>query len=513
MPKLPLVCPLLLAALLSAAAAQAPVPPPAPAPPPSTAAPLPTTLLPTVAPTTATPLPELLRALRQSPGWRGADLTYRAAELGLQSARARAGLSLSVGGSAALTRYPWDGGEWNANPALSATLALPVLPWAPQREALRRAERAVASAAVELRSSRASLTVQVAQAYASARGAAAALELARAQLALSERLLAVGQSQRAENLIPVTALLDRQTSAEQARASAEQARRALTLAATQLARLLGRGVTLADLPAEYAPLTALLPASWRTGEPPALETLIARALERRPEIARAQAALADAQAALSAAELDARLPDAALSVQAGQLAAGGGAAGRTVGGNFDLKSGTVGAQVNFPLKEPVTRGAAPGPDGQPVTAPTPSGVALSLSANFAVLGSGRTQASAQAQAATEQAALAVESARQGAELEVRSRFAEYENAAGALAAAQTGLTRATEQLAGARIRLQEGLGTALDVAQAEFALLQARSAADNIQAQLDLAALNLAQATGDLDPLLLTDLPALLPTP
>lgn len=503
MSRIPPISALLLAALLPFAGAQSAPPSSAPAssPPAPGVEAAPTT------PAPATTLPELLRALRLSPGWRGADLTYRAAELGLQSARARAGLSLTVGGNAALVKYPWDSGEWTASPALTATLALPVLPWSPQREAVRSAERAVSAAATELRSSRASLTVQVAQAYSSARSAAAALELAQAQLALAERLLAVGQSQRAENLIPVAALLERQANVEQARASAGQARRGLTLAAAQLARLLGRSVTLADAPVGYAPLTALLPAAWREGTPPALDALIARALERRPEVARAGVALADAQAALSAAELNQRLPDATASVQAGQLAVGGGSAGRTVGGSFDLKSGTVGAQVNFPLKDPVTRVTAPGPDGQPVTTerPTPSGVALSLSANFPVLGSGRPQATAQAQAGVEQARLAVDSVRQGIELEVRSRFAEYENARDSLTAAQTGLTRATENLSNARIRLQEGLGTVLDVAQAEFALLQARSAAENLRAQLDLAALSLAQATGDIDPLLLTD--------
>mgnify|MGYP002652193619 CR=1 FL=1 len=207
----------------------------------------------------------------------------------------------------------------------------------------------------------------------------------------------------------------------------------LTLAAAQLSRLTGQSVTLSGNLADYAPVSTLVPVGLLQ-EP--LDALIARALTQRPEIARAQAGLADAQAALARAERDQRLPDITASVQAGQLGSAGGG-GRTVGGSFGLKSGTVSGQVSFPLKEPTTRVTAPGPDGKPVTTETalPNGVALNLSGTFTLLGSGRSQATAQAQAATERAALAVQSARQGVELEVRSRFAELENAQDSLTAA------------------------------------------------------------------------------
>ena len=447
-------------------------------------------------------LTQLLQTLRTSPGWRGADLTYRAAELGLASARARAGLSVQAGASAALSKFPWDTGDWTFSPAVNASFALPVLPWSPQREAVQSAERALGAAAIELRSTRAGLTVQAAQAYASARSAAAAAQLAAAQLALAESLLKVAQQQREQNLIPQTALLERQASVEQARAGATQASRGLTLAAAQLSRLTGQSVTLSGNPADYAPVSTLVPAGLLEES---LDTLIARALTQRPEIARAQVGLADAQAALARAERDQRLPDITASVQAGQLGSAGGG-GRTVGGSFGLKSGTVSGQVSFPLKEPTTRVTAPGPDGKPVTTETalPNGVALNLSGTFTLLGSGRSQATEQAQAATEQAALAVQSARQGVELEVRSRFAELENAQDSLTAAQTSLTRAQQTVQDARARLNAGLGTSLEVAQAELALTQARNSLDSLEAQVALAALGLAQATGDLDPLLLT---------
>lgn len=445
-------------------------------------------------------LPQLLRDLRTSPAWRGADLTYLAAELGLQSARARAGLSIQAGVSTSLGKVPWDSGEWTLTPVVTASFALPVLPWSPQREAVRSAERALASAAIELRAARAGLTVKAAQAYANARRAAAAVQLAGAQLALTENMLKIAQQQREQNLIPQVALLERQTAVEQARAGATQASRGLTLAAGQLSRLLGRSVTLAGNPSEYNAISTLVPTGL-TEQP--LDALIARALAQRPEIARAQAGLADAEAALAAAERDQKLPDLSASVQAGQFASSG---GRTVSANFGLKTGTVSGQVNFPLKEPTTTVTTPGPDGTPVSREValPSGVALNLSSTFTLLGSGRSQATAQARAATEQATLAIQSARQGVELEVRSHYADLENARDNLNAAQTSLTRAETGLSDARARQDAGLGTVLDVAQAEFALTQARNTLDHIQAQVALAALDLAQGTGDLDSLILT---------
>lgn len=484
---------LLLPAVLGVAAAQG-------APPPTSPPPAPAPALSAAQPAALT-LPQLLRDLRTSPGWRGADLTYRAAELGLQSARARAGLTVQAGASASLSKFPWDSGDWALSPAVTASFALPVLPWSPQREAVRSAERALSAAAIELRSARAGLTVQALQAYASARNAAAARQLAAAQLALADNLLHVAGQQREQNLISQAALLERQAAAEQARAAAEQTDRGLTLAAAQLSRVLGRSVTLSGNPADYAPVSTLVPAGLL--EQP-LDALLARALTQRPELARAQAGLADAQAALAAAERDQKVPDLTASVQAGQVASSG--AGRTVGGSFGLKSGTVSGQVNFPLTEPTTKVTAPGPDGAPVTREValPSGLALNLGGTFTLLGSGRSQATAQAQAATEQAALALDSARQGVELEVRSRFADLENARDALTAARTSLTRAETGLNDARARLEAGLGTALEVAQAELALTQARQTLANLEAQVALAALNLAQATGDLDPLLLT---------
>lgn len=450
--------------------------------------------------TDALTLTQILERLRQSPSWRSADLSYRAAELQLQSARTRAGLNVQVGANASLSKYPWDGGDWRISPALTASFAVPVLPWSPQREAVRGAERALGAAAIELRSARAGLTLQAAQAYASARSAAASAALAAQQLALAQAALAVAQSQREQNLIPQTALLDRQAGVEQARAAAEQATRGLELAAAQLTRLLGQPAPLPTRAADYVPVTALVPAGVLTDS---LDALLTRARAQRPELARAAAALADAQAALAAAQLDQRVPDLTAAVQVGQFAATG---GRTLSGNFGLKTGTVSGQVNFPLREPTTTVTAPGPDGVPVPSEValPSGVALSVGGTVQVLGSVRAQATAQAEAGVAQATLALQSAAQAAELDVRARFADLSAARDTLTALQTVQTRAERALAEARARLEAGVGTALEVQQATLALAQAQSNLSAAEAQVALAALQLAQATGDLDPLLVS---------
>lgn len=476
-----------LSLLLGPATAQ--TTPPAPAPLPTPAAPA-SPAQPTAAqPAVPAPLFPLLDALRRSPGWRSADLSYRAAQLALDSARTRAGLSLTAGGDAALTRLPWDTGQWQGSATVTLGASLSVLPWAPALEGVRSAQRALDSAATELRTSRATLTTQLLEAYSGARAAADAQALADAQLSLSTRLLEVARAQRAQGLLTQEALLERQGALEGAQAAQASAARGVALAAQAVARVLGTPVTLPARGADFAPLPEVTPGQ-------ELAALLARAHQRRPEVARARAALADAQANLSATTLDARLPDLSASVRAGQLSDGQGGSGQTVSGSLNVKTGVLGAQLSVPLRD---------------TSAIPSGVALSLSATIPLLGSGKGTALTQAQLGVTQAQLGLDSALQGVELDVRTRLNALQDEQGALPAAQTALSGAQTALDSARARLEAGLGTALEVAQAEVGLLQATQALGAQQRAISLAALKLAAATADLDALLTT--PAPLPSP
>ncbi|GGL00212.1 TolC family protein [Deinococcus radiotolerans] len=464
-------CLLFLALLLGPAAAQTTPSPPQ-----------------TAAPQASAPLDTLLLTLRAAPGWRSADLTFRAAQLQLDSARARAGLNLSAGASGTLTKAPWDGGDWTGNGAVTVTASLPVLPWSPLLEGVRSAERAVQAAALDLRAARGSLTVQVWQAYAGLRGAADALTLADAQLTLSTQALTIARDQRAQGLLSEGGVLDRQASQEAAQAARDRAARAVTQARLSLTRLLG-----AD-PLPAAPdLSRALPDLSPAGDE---ATLIARALAQRPEVRRAQATLADAQAQRDAAVLNARLPDLTASVSAGQLASASGAAGRTVSGSLNFTTGVLAAQLNVPLRE--------------VKAPV-SGVNLALNASIPILGQTDGVVAAQAQVGVQQAALALDVARQSVELDVRTRLLAVQDEQGALDAARTRVRAAELTAQAAQARLDAGLGTRLDVQQAALNLTQAQQALAAQQDRVAVAGAALAQATADLDPLLLT-LPAPLPT-
>ncbi|GAA5534446.1 TolC family protein [Deinococcus aluminii] len=437
------------------------------------------------APTSAGPLTlaDTLTRLRSGPGWRSADLQYRSAALALDSARARAGLNVTVGADASAVNIPLTSGGTTLNTTLTAQASVSVLPWSPALEAVRSAERALDRAAADLRATRQNLAVNAVQAYYAARNAAANLALADAQLALGQRQLAVAEAQRAAGVLTEEGLLARRDAVADAQAAQRQARANVDLAARGLANLLGQAVTLPTDAAAFGPL----PAAPR--DPGPLDALIARALTARPEVARAQNDLADAQAQVRAAQLDARLPDLTASVQYGQLGTTQTTAGRTVGGSLNVKTGVLAGQVSLPLRDPGEQ---------------PSGVALSLSGSFPVVGGGKGSAFASAQVGEQLAQVALDNARQSVDLEVRQRSGDLQTALDTLTSQQAALTRAQAALATTQARLAAGLATELDVQAAQWNVAQAQLAVDNATVQAYLASLRLSQATTELDPTLLT---------
>ena len=168
-----------------------------------------------------------------------------------------------------------------------------------------------------------------------------------------------------------------------------------------------------------------------------------------------------------------------------------------VSGSLNAKTGVLGVQASVPLKD---------------TGEIPGGVTLSLSGTYTLLGGAAAGELAQTVQGVQQAQLGLNTARQGVELDVRTRLSGYQDELGGLTSLQTALTRAQTALASARARVDAGLATPLDVAQAELGVTQAQNALDAQHAAVALAALQLLQATGELDPVLLGQLPA-LPTP
>jgi outer membrane protein len=477
-----------MSALLSAAllvgwpAAHAQTAPPAPVP----------------ATTPVTPpltLAQTLTLVRTAPGWRSADLQYRSAQLSLDSARARAGLNVTVGTDASLIKVPLDSGDWLGNATLTAQVSASVLPWSATFEGVRIAERALNRAGAELRDARVSLLVQAVRAYGSAREATAGSALAEAQVALAARQLDVARAQRTANLIPELALQEREAALQSAQNSAAQARTAVNLAARALANLLGQSVTLPGTAAAFDAVPPL-PAA-----PADIDALVARALVARPEVIRAAAQLADAGAQQRAAQLDLSLPELSAGVQYGQLASSTGSAGRTVGGSLNVKSGVAAAQVSFPLRESATA--------------LPTGLALSLNASLPVFGSGKGTALASADVGQQAAALALDSARQSVDLDVRQKAADLLTALDRAEEATSALARAESSLTTTRARLEAGLVTPLDVAQAELSVAQAQNSLNAATSNAYVASLLLSQASAELDPTLLSPTqpnPLALPT-
>ncbi|MEF2280446.1 TolC family protein [Deinococcus sp. YIM 134068] len=468
--------------------------------PPSPATPAPTTPIappeqapstpltpPPVSPTVPTPAPltlaDTLALLRGSPGWRSADLQYRAAALALESARARAGLNVTVGADASAIKIPVSSGDFLLNTTLTGQVSASVLPWSPALEAVRSAERGVARAGADLRAARLTAAVNAVQAYYAARNAAANLALADAQAALATRQLEVARAQREAGTLPSEGLLARQGGEEDARSAREQARVNVDLAARQLANLLGRAVTLPTGAAAFGPLPAA------PAEPAALDAQISRALTGRPEILRSQNDLADARGQVRAAQLDARLPDLSAGVQYGELTTSTTTATRTVGGSLNVKTGVLAGQVSFPIRDP---------------GDLPTGLAVTLSTSLPVLGGGKRTALASAEVGVQSAALALDTARQSVDLEVRQRYADLQGALDTLTSQRGAFTRAQAALDSTRARLAAGLVTALDVQAAELSASQAGLAVDTATVNAYLASLRLAQATADLDPTLLT---------
>lgn len=433
-------------------------------------------------------LSDVLIHLRQSPGWRAADLAYRSAELQLKSTQIRAGLSVSATASSNLNKTPWDGGDWDGSTSVSISASISVLPWSPAIEAVKKEERNLKNAAIELRKSRAALTVQAAETFTNAKNALAGLELAKSSLTLSKRSFEVAQAQRKQNLITQSAVLERQAAVEKAQASVANASRQVILAREQLSRLLGRDV---PMPAQASGFAAL-PQFGASKQSEAV--LIKRALVGRPEVGKAANTLKDAQVGLAATKRDQVLPDLTANLRVGGVATAKGKAESTVsvGSSFNLKTGVLGAQLDIPVNS--------GVDNSKVV----NSLSMGLSASYPLYGGGKGEAVLQAKLGVQQAELALKSAKESIALEVRTRLSEYKAATEQLTELKTSLTRAKRTLADSQARQKAGLGTELEVQQAEMAVLQSANTLESQQSRVSVAVLRLAETTAELDPMLLT---------
>ena len=433
-------------------------------------------------------LAQALAGLQQSPGWRSAALQYRSVSQSLDAARARAGLSLSAGASVNAVKAPIDG-DWSSSTTLNVQAGINVLPWSSAQAGVVQAEHVLYRAGLDQKDSQNSLTLTVVQGYLAARQAAAAQTAAAAQLDLAARQLEVARAQQANGVLTQENLFSAQASQEQAGAALAAASSDLDSALRQLYNTLG------------VPLPVGLPElSSRPGvsaAPAPLDTLLARAATGRSEVLKAVSSSQDAQLSLSAARLDRTLPDLSLSVQYGELGSGTGSAGSSVNGGLNLKTGQLTAGASVPLKQSST--ASGGQSGTSTTS-----LSLGLSGSYAILNPSADVAVQSAQTSLASAQLALESARESVDLDVRQKYAAFQNALLGLNSPRTSLARAQTALVSAQSRQQAGLATALDVQQAQVSAVQAQNALDTAVNSAYLASLNLSVASAEFSPALIT---------
>ena len=447
-------------------------PPPAAGPAPGPAAPLPASATLSFA--------QVQTALRSSPGWRSAEERYKAAQLSLDAARARAGLNLTAGGSLGLGKTPADTGDVQTSTTLTGQVSATVLPYGSALDPVGSAERALSRAAAELQNTRQTLLLSALQDYLAARNAARQETLSTAQAALAARQLDVAQAQRDNGVLSVEDLLIRQQNLQNAQASAIDAQAAREISERQLLSDLGLEVNTARL---NLPSTPTLPDA-----PAPLSDLLARADQQRSEITQAASQLDDARAALISAQRQ-RLPSLSASLNYGELTSSTGLAGRTVSGSLDFKTGVAAASFNLPLTSSAV--------------PIPTSLALGLSGSVSVLGRAENAGIASAVSSVRSAELALQSTRSSVELDVRRKYNAAQSSRRLLEVQQTAVSRAQTTLESVKARLGAGLDTQLGVQVAEVGVQSAQAAYDQALANAYLAAAQLDQAASHLDPALI----------
>ncbi|NDY94042.1 efflux transporter outer membrane subunit [Ideonella livida] len=232
----------------------------------------------------------------------------RQAELSLRQTQAAAGPSVGLSAGANARRSAAAGGDWAATRSsslgLSAGYELDL--WGRLAADEQAAQATVAQRGFDLASARLSLQASVATAWLNGLASAERLRLARDNLALAERLLAIVQARHRAGVATPLEVAQQQTTVLSQRAALLPLQLAQRQYATALALLLGR------TPQDYTPPVH----PWAQLQVPAPALVQpAELLLRRPDLAAQEAQLGAAQANVAAARA-ALLPSLSLSAGA-----------------------------------------------------------------------------------------------------------------------------------------------------------------------------------------------------
>jgi outer membrane protein TolC len=411
-----------------------------------------------------------LKALRETPDWRLADLNFDSAQRSLDAARASAGLNLSAGGRFDTSLRTDGGTSADPNASVSVTLSANLLPWSPAHDQIRSAERSLERAALDRRDTRNSLVLSTVSTYFTARTAELSLALARATEALSEARLRVAKAQQQNGQITLSALLDAQRALETARSDSLSARNSLEINLAQLGLVAGTKLS-------TAPQALDLP----QGTP---EALIQAAWLNRSDVQKAISRLRDAEDTLANAQRDRWLPNANLSLGFGSLSPTGQLGSPSVNTSINLQNGTATVTGQVPVTSSNVNA---------------TGISLGVTASFPILAPSNDARINTAQAALEVAKAALESARRAAALDVVQRLSDASTAQTRLAVSRSALETAKKNLETAAARNQAGLNTTIDLESARVGVLQAERDLDNALAAQMIAVYRLQNAIGTLD--------------
>lgn len=409
-------------------------------------------------------------ALQKTPDWQSADLAYATAQRNLESTQAATGINLSAGGGYN-GLFPSTGTSSNTV-SVSVTASANVLPWSASYDAIRSAERALERASLTRRDTRNSLALTTVSSYYSARNSSLNLQAAQANEALLTSRLRVANLQYQNGQIAFADLLTAQQNLATAQSTTLSAQNSLDIALAQLG--VPGSTKFTSTPTQLA-----LP----QGSP---EALIQSALERRSDVLQAVSKLQDAEDALGNAQRNRVLPNASLTLGVGQLGTTGSLGSPSLSGSLNFQTGTTSLTGSVPV---VQNGSSSGG----------TGLNLSVSASFPVLGPSLDASVAAAQTALDAARSNLETTRRAAAIDVAQRLSTAQISTAQIRAAQSVIDTAQKTLETATARNKAGLNTAIDLEAARVNLLQAQASLETALAAQVTAVYQLQNALGSLN--------------
>ena len=416
-------------------------------------------------------LEQALSALPSSLEWQQADLTLQTAQKNLESARAAAGLKLNAGADTSLG-FP-SSGTSTQTLNVSATASLTILPWSSVYDQVRSAERALTRAELDRSDTRNTLALNVVNQYFTTRISITDLELAKANVKLSEAQLKVATAQQANGQITKENFLTAQKNLENSKLNFEQAVNTLEVNRVTVQNTLNLEITniiFSSIPSERSLMADTL------------DELTKKALVKRSDVQRALTKIADAQDALASAQRDRLLPNASVNVGVTQSGAG------TLSSGLNLQTGSLSVTGTVPV---VSNGGT--------TTTTGSNLTISASISIPIVSpSGDTKISS-SQTSLEIAKKSLEQTKQSAVLDVRQKYNDAKLTISKLNLAKTSLNAANSSYATAKARFDAGLSTQNELEQSRLNVSQAERDLEQAIVNQVLAAYRLENAVGVLN--------------